>query len=309
MDQKNIGQVSGVNGQEYQDFSGLNSLGAEQVSNGMMQEEAVARLNQMFESQRMPGSNGFDAKQMAMGQMAMQAQMNGMPGQAQMNDILDQVQMNSVPGQAQMNGVPEQIQMNSVLNEAQMNGVPDQVQMNGVLNQTQMNSVPGQAQMNSVPEEMRIGGVSEGMQTGGVPEWVQMNSVSGQGQFEQVNPMQIHSEQIQGFENANSQIEQEKNLETERAEVEQGEEFSDEGVPKSDLGKIVTVGTRTFEDGKLIGTDLPKARDRDGLEEEILKEVEKIKKIKSPTMQYRQERMLSANFIWDHYGRILGQEN
>ena len=136
-----------------------------------------------------------------------------------------------------------------------------------------------------------------------------MNNIPGQGQFEQVNPMQIPSEQIQGFESVNSQIEQEKNLETERAEVEQGEEFSDEGVPKSDLGKIVTVGTLTFEDGKLIGTDLPKARDRDGLEEEILKEVEKIKKIKSPTMQYRQKRMLSANFINDRYGRILGQEN
>ena len=281
MDQKNIGQVSGVNDRERQDFSGLNSLGveqvpdgvgqmpsggfgAEQVPTGMTQDEAVARLNQMFEAQGMPGSNGFDRGQMAMGQMAMQAQMNG---------------------------------------------VPDQMQMNGVLNQTQMNSVPGQAQMNSVPEEMRIGGVSEGMQTGGVPEWVQMNSVSGQGQFEQVNPMQIHSEQIQGFENANSQIEQEKNLETERAEVEQGEEFSDEGVPKSDLGKIVTVGTRTFEDGKLIGTDLPKARDRDGLEEEILKEVEKTKKIKSPTMQYRQKRMLSAKLLLDRYGRILGQDN
>jgi hypothetical protein len=254
MDQKNIGQVSGVNDRERQDFSGLNSLGveqvpdgvgqmpsggfgAEQVPTGMTQDEAVARLNQMFEAQGMPGSNGFDAKQMMMGQMAMQAQMNG------------------------------------VLDQAQMNGIP------------------------------------EGMWTGGVPEQVQMNGMSGQGQFEQVNPMQIHSEQIQGFENANSQIEQEKNLETERAEVELGEEFSDEGVPKSDLGKIVTVGTRTFEDGKLIGTDLPKARDRDGLEEEILKEVEKIKKIKSPTMQYRQKRMLSANFIDNRYGRILGQEN
>ena len=246
MDQKNIGQVSGINGQEHQDFSSLNSLSAEQVSTGMTQEEAVARLNQMFEAQGMPGSNGFDTKQMAMGQMAMQAQMNG---------------------------------------------------------------VPGQMQINSVPEQMRMGGVSEGMQTGGAPEWAQMNDVSGQGQFEQVNPLQIRSEQIQGFENANSQIEQEKNLETERAEAELGEEFSDEGVPKSDLGKIVTVGTRTFEDGKLIGTDLPKARDRDGLEEEILKEVEKIKKIKSPTMQYRQKRMLSANFINDRYGRILGQEN
>ena len=264
MNQKNIGQVSGVNGQEHQDFSSLNSLSAEQVPTGLTQDEAVARLNQMFEAQGMPGANGFDRGQMAMGQMAMQTQMNG------------------------------------VLNQAQMNGVSELVQTNGV---------PDQAQMNGVSGQMRIGGVPEGMQTGGVPEWVQMNSVSGQGQFEQVNPMQIHSEQIRGFENANSQIEQEKNLETERAEVEQGEEFSDEGVPKSDLGKIVTVGTRTFEDGKLIGTDLPKARDRDGLEEEILKEVEKTKKIKSPTMQYRQKRMLSAKLLLDRYGRILGQDN
>ena len=270
MDQKNIGQVSGVNDRERQDFSGLNSSSVEQVPDGMgqmtsgdfgveqvpirlTQDEAVARLNQMFEAQGMPGANGFDRGQMAMGQMAMQAQMNG---------------------------------------------VPDQMQMNGVLNQTQMNSVPGQAQMNSVPEEMRIGGVSEGMQTGGVPEWVQMNSVSGQGQFEQVNPMQIHSEQIQGFENANSLIEQEKNLETERAEVEQGEEFSDEGVPKSDLGKIVTVGTRTFEDGKLIGTDLPKARDRDGLEEEILKEVEKTKPDDAVSTEENVECETSARQIW-----------
>lgn len=263
MDQKNIGQVSGVNDRERQDFSGLNSssveqvpdgmgqmlsgdFGAEQVPTGLTQDEAVARLNEMFEAQGMPGANGFDRGQMAMGQMAMQAQMN---------------------------------------------------------------SVPGQAQMNGVPEEMRIGGVSEGMQPSGVPEWVQTNGVSGQGQFEQVNPMQIPSEQIQGFESVNSQIEQEKKLETKRAEAELGDEFSDEGVPKSDLGKIVTVGTRTFEDGKLIGTDLPKARDRDGLEEEILKEVEKTKKIKSPTMQYRQKRMLSAKLLLDRYGRILGQDN
>lgn len=263
MDQKNIGQVSGVNDRERQDFSGLNSssveqvpdgmgqmtsgdFGAEQVPTGLTQDEAVARLNQMFEAQGMPGSNGFDRGQTAMGQMAMQAQMSGVPGQ---------VQMNGVPRQAQVNGIPE------------------------------------------------------GVRTGGVPEQAQMNSMPGQAQFEQINPMQIHSEQIQGFESANSQIEQEKNLETERAEAELGEEFSDEGVPKSDLGKIVTVGTRTFEDGKLIGTDLPKARDRDGLEEEILKEVEKTKKIKSPTMQYRQKRMLSAKLLLDRYGRILGQDN
>ena len=272
MDQKNIGQVSGVNDRERQDFSGLNSssveqvpggvgqmssggLGAEQMPTGMTQDEAVARLNQMFEVQGMPGSNGFDVKQMTMGQMAMQAQMNGVPRQAQVNGVLDQVQMNGMTDQAQMNGIPE------------------------------------------------------GVRTGGVPEQVQMNNMPGQGQFEQVNPMQIPSEQIQGFESINSQIEQEKKLETERAEAELGEEFSDEGVPKSDIGKIVTVGTLTFEDGKLIGTDLPKARDRDGLEEEILKKVEKIKKIKSPTMQYRQEKMLSKKLLKDRYGRTPGQEN
>ena len=283
MDQKNIGQDSGVNDRERQDFFGLNSLGvgqmpsggfgAEQMPTAMTQDEAVARLNQMFEAQGMPGSNGFDANQMAMGQMAMQAQMNGVPGQAQMNGVLNQMQMNSVSGQAQMNGVPEEMWIGGA------------------------------------SEGMQAGGVTEGMRTGGVPEQAQMNSMPGQGQFEQVSPMQIPSEQIQGFESVNSQIEQEKKLETERAEVEQGEEFSDEGVPKSDLGKIVTVGTLTFEDGKLIGTDLPKARDRDGLEEEILKEVEKIKKIKSPTMQYRQEKMLSKKLLKDRYGRTPGQEN
>ena len=237
MNQKNIGQASGVNDREWQDFSGLNSLGAEQVPTGMTQEEAVARLNQMFEAQGMPGSNGFDTKQMAMGQMAMQAQPEQMAGQMQPEQAVNQTQFN-------------------------------QIRQEQLIDQMQPEQVANQPLVEQIPQE-----------------------------------------RLQGFESVNSQIEQEKKLEIERAEVEQGDEFSDEGLPKSDLGKIVTVGTRTFEDGKLIGTDLPKARDRDGLEEEILKEVEKTKKIKSPTMQYRQKRMLSANFINDRYGRILGQEN
>jgi len=237
MNQKNIGQVSGINGQEHQDFSSLNSLSAEQVPTGMTQDEAVARLNQMFEAQGMPGANGFDRGQMAMGQMAMQAQPEQMAGQMQ----------------------PEQAGNQTQFNQIRQEQLIDQMQPEQVANQPLVEQIP--------------------------------------------------QERLQGFESVNSQIEQEKKLEIERAEVEQGDEFSDEGVPKSDLGKIVTVGTRTFEDGKLIGTDLPKARDRDGLEEEILKEVEKTKKIKSPTMQYRQKRMLSANFINDRYGRILGQEN
>ena len=37
MDQKNIGQVSGVNDRERQDFSGLNSSSVEQVPDGMGQ--------------------------------------------------------------------------------------------------------------------------------------------------------------------------------------------------------------------------------------------------------------------------------
>ena len=254
MDQKNIGQVSGVNDRERQDFSGLNSssveqapdgvgqmssgdFGAEQAPTGMTQDEAVARLNQMFEAQGIPGSNGFDTKQMAMGQMATRAQSEQMAGQMQPEQAVNQTQFN-------------------------------QIRQEQLIDRMQPEQVANQPLVEQIPQE-----------------------------------------RLQGFESVNSQIEQEKKLETERAEAELGEEFSDEGVPKSDLGKIVTVGTRTFEDGKLIGTDLPKARDRDGLEEEILKEVEKIKKIKSPTMQYRQERMLSANFIWDNYGRILGQEN
>ena len=254
MDQKNIGQVSGVNDRERQDFSGLNSssveqapdgvgqmssgdFGAEQAPTGMTQDEAVARLNQMFEAQGIPGSNGFDTKQMAMGQMAMRAQSEQMAGQMQPEQAVNQTQFN-------------------------------QIRQEQLIDRMQPEQVANQPLVEQIPQE-----------------------------------------RLQGFESVNSQIEQEKNLETERAEVERGEEYSDEGVPKSDLGKIVTVGTRTFEDGKLIGTDLPKARDRDGLEEEILKEVEKTKKIKSPIMQYRQKRMLSANFINDRYGRILGQEN
>ena len=254
MDQKNIGQVSGVNDRERQDFSGLNSssveqapdgvgqmssgdFGAEQAPTGMTQDEAVARLNQMFEAQGIPGLNGFDTKQMAMGQMAMRAQSEQMAGQMQPEQAVNQTQFN-------------------------------QIRQEQLIDRMQPEQVANQPLVEQIPQE-----------------------------------------RLQGFESVNSQIEQEKNLETERAEVERGEEYSDEGVPKSDLGKIVTVGTRTFEDGKLIGTDLPKARDRDGLEEEILKEVEKTKKIKSPTMQYRQKRMLSANFINDRYGRILGQEN
>ena len=254
MDQKNIGQVSGVNDRERQDFSGLNSssveqapdgvgqmssgdFGAEQAPTGMTQDEAVARLNQMFEAQGIPGSNGFDTKQMAMGQMAMRAQSEQMAGQMQPEQAVNQTQFN-------------------------------QIRQEQLIDRMQPEQVANQPLVEQIPQE-----------------------------------------RLQGFESVNSQIEQEKNLEIERAEAELGEEFSDEGVPKSDLGKIVTVGTRTFEDGKLIGTDLPKARDRDGLEEEILKEVEKIKKIKSPTMQYRQERIMSRKVLWDCYGRIPGQEN
>ena len=281
MDQKNIGQVSGINGQEYQDFSDLNSSSVEQVPNevgqmtpesgfpteqmstGMTQEEAAKRLNQMFEAQGMANSNSLNMQQMMMGQMATQAQMGEMPVQNQMGEV---------PMQGQIGGVP----MNGLTGE-----MPVQGQAEEMLTQTQPNEIPRQGE----------------------------------------------TEQVPNFEMGSFGVEQGKNLETERAgnergradngieraeannEFERGEEGDEEGATKSDLGKIVTVGTLTFEDGKLIGTDLPKARDRDGLEEEILKEVEEIKKIKSPTMQYRQEKMLSKKLLKDRYGRTPGQEN
>lgn len=76
------------------------------------------------------------------------------------------------------------------------------------------------------------------------------------------------------------------------------------------LGEVVTVGNMTFDDeGKIVGTDLPKAKDMDGLEPEFIKAVSETMKIKDPNEKYRKKRELAAKLLLDRYGRVLGQGN
>ena len=76
------------------------------------------------------------------------------------------------------------------------------------------------------------------------------------------------------------------------------------------LGEVVTVGNMTFDDeGKIVGTDLPKAKDMDGLEPEFIKAVSETMKIKNPNEKYRKKRELAAKLLLDRYGRVLGQGN
>ncbi len=72
----------------------------------------------------------------------------------------------------------------------------------------------------------------------------------------------------------------------------------------------MTVGNMTFDDeGKVVGTDLPKARDMDGLEPEFMRAVSEAIKIKDPNEKYRKKRELAAKLLLDRYGRVLGQGN
>ena len=59
--------------------------------------------------------------------------------------------------------------------------------------------------------------------------------------------------------------------------------LSSEEAPQAPLGEVVTVGNMTFDDeGRIVGTDLPKAKDMDGLEPEFIKAVIEAMKIKDP---------------------------
>jgi len=76
------------------------------------------------------------------------------------------------------------------------------------------------------------------------------------------------------------------------------------------LGKVVTSETlRTDKKEDVLGTDLPKAKDIDGLEPEFVKAVESVINIKDPVNKYKGMRVLKARFLKDRYGRILGQGN
>ena len=59
----------------------------------------------------------------------------------------------------------------------------------------------------------------------------------------------------------------------------------------------------------MLGTDLPKAKDIDGLEPELIKAVDSVINIKDPVSKYKKMRELKAKLLLDRYGRILGQGN
>lgn len=86
--------------------------------------------------------------------------------------------------------------------------------------------------------------------------------------------------------------------------------LSSEEAPQAPLGEVVTVGNMTFDDeGRIVGTDLPKARDMDGLEPEFMRAINEAIKIKDPNEKYRIKRNIAAKFLLDRYGRKLGQGN
>lgn len=76
------------------------------------------------------------------------------------------------------------------------------------------------------------------------------------------------------------------------------------------LGEVVTSETlRTDKKEDVLGTDLPKAKDIDGLEPEFVKAVDSVIAIKDPVNKYKGMRVLKKRFLEDRYGRILGQGN
>ena len=76
------------------------------------------------------------------------------------------------------------------------------------------------------------------------------------------------------------------------------------------LGEIIDINGRSDGgENEIIGTDLPKAEDIDGLEPELVKVVDQVIKIKDPGEKYKKKRELSAKLLLDRYGRILGQDN
>lgn len=76
------------------------------------------------------------------------------------------------------------------------------------------------------------------------------------------------------------------------------------------LGEVVTTDVLQPEKkGEVLGTDLPKAKDIDGLEPELIKAVDSVIAIKDPVNKYKGWRDLKVQFLKDRYGRTLGQGN
>lgn len=76
------------------------------------------------------------------------------------------------------------------------------------------------------------------------------------------------------------------------------------------LGEVVTSETlRTDKKEDILGTDLPKAKDIDGLEPEFVKAVDSVIAIKDPVNKYKKMRAIRDQFLLDRYGRKIGQGN
>ena len=76
------------------------------------------------------------------------------------------------------------------------------------------------------------------------------------------------------------------------------------------LGEVVTSETlRTEKKEDILGTDLPKAKDIDGLEPEFVKAVDSVIDIKDPVNKYKKMRAIRDQFLLDRYGRKIGQGN
>ena len=76
------------------------------------------------------------------------------------------------------------------------------------------------------------------------------------------------------------------------------------------LGEVVTTDVLQPEKkGEVLGTDLPKAKDIDGLEPELIKAADSVIDIKDPVTKYKKMRELKAKLLLDRYGRVLGQGN
>lgn len=76
------------------------------------------------------------------------------------------------------------------------------------------------------------------------------------------------------------------------------------------LGEVVTLETlRTDKKEDILGTDLPKAKDIDGLEPEFVKAVDSVIDIKDPVNKYKKMRAIRDQFLLDRYGRKIGQGN
>ena len=116
--------------------------------------------------------------------------------------------------------------------------------------------------------------------------------------------------QTQEKKNATSEMNSAREMSAPQERSAAYEKDATQEIQTAPLGEVVT--TDTFSVNKkdeVLGTDLPKAKDIDGLEPELIKAVDSVINIKDPVSKYKKMRELKAKLLLDRYGRILGQGN